>query len=120
MYEHFEDVQQRSSFLFTVVLSVARISSPLPVDDQSGLLLENLASNYLARSLLSRPATMDDVTATLYMAIWNTTRVVGGGSSSYLTIGHAQRMSKRLRLHESPPLTDAWAVVVELETFDHM
>ena len=129
----FEETRQRSPYLLSAILAIAYVNTPVsaltttaqpssdPLTDwRTADLLANLAHNHLAFSILRRPVILEDVIATLLLAMWNIKRSVSAGPSSWPLIGHAQRMCRRVGFHEAAPLSDAWAVSMELDNYDHL
>jgi hypothetical protein len=130
----FDETRQRSTFLFTSMLAAAHVNTPidtfllpsLPSDasllgDRSlGDTLAHMALNCAAGSLLRRQVCIEDIIAVLLLALWNTRRSVRAGPSSWPLIGHAQRMARRIGIHDAGPLSQEWLVVSSLDVYDHL
>ena len=130
----FEEARQRSPFLLSSILCVAHVNTPvdigrlpcLPIeahligDRRTSDLLANLTLNYSAASLMRRVVTIEDVIATLNVALWNLRRNAASGPSSWPLIGHAQRLSRRIGMHDDVPLSRGWLAVATLDTYDHL
>lgn len=131
---NFEQTRRKSPFLLSSILSVAHVNTPndislLPIlpdevhllgDSRISDLLANLALNHLAASLLRRIVSSEDAMATLNMALWNQRRDAAVGPSSWPLIGHGQRISRRIGIHESRPYTAEWFLVISLDIYDHL
>lgn len=116
------------------MLSVAHVNtpvdisliSPLPLDAnllgdrRTADLLANLALNYSASNLMRRVVRAEDVIATLNVALWNQRRNAASGPSSWPLIGHGQRLSRRIGIHDAKALSEGWFAVAALDIYDHL
>jgi len=130
----FEGTRQRSPFLLTSMLCVAHVNTPvdlgmlptLPLeahllgDRRTADLLANLTLNFAAASLIRRAVRAEDVIATLNVVLWNLRRNAASGPSSWPLVGHGQRLSRRIGIHDDPPLSKGWFSVTALDIYDHL